>query len=316
MGPGPVGDVSITLAADGTVTGWSVAAAALYGYASDAVVGRSVSVLEPAPERGRFVQEVSECREPLGRFAGVHAARDGTSFGVEVTLAPQRGPRGEIVSVACLVRDTRSGERSGHELSRIADAAEQSATAIVSIDRERRIRHWSAGAERLLGVRAEQAVGLGLEVLGRALGVPDGRTEQARETFQTMLEGASPVHSDVQSWRADGSSVEIRTTFLPWREAGEIVGMTVVMSDITGRDAGALATARLAAIAEGSADAIMGLDRNGLVTSWNIGAEHVFGYAKSEILGRSLDPLVPEAHRAEFAAVVGRAFAGERVSEV
>ncbi|MGA2012930.1 MAG: PAS domain S-box protein [Solirubrobacteraceae bacterium] len=312
MRPGSVGDVAITLGPDATVTDWSAGAQALYGYTSDAIVGASVSVLEAGAERGRAVREVAGCRGPLGRFASVHAARDGTWFAVEVTLAPQRGPTGELVSVPCLVRDARVGDRSRYELQRVADAAEQSAAAIVSIDREGCIRHWSAGAERVLGVRAQDAVGRGVEMLNGALGVAGDHGDQAREIFELMLGGAPARDRDVRSRRADGSPVEIRDTFLPWREGAGVVGMTVVMVDTTGHEADALATARLAAIAESSADAIIGVDPDGMVTDWNAGAERIFGYAKSEIVGRAVTVLVPDERQAELAAALAQLFAGER----
>ena len=47
-------------------------------------------------------------------------------------------------------------------------------------------------------------------------------------------------------------------------------------------------------IVEGSNDAIMFSDREGIIRLWNRGAEHMFGYAASEVLGQSLDLIIPE----------------------
>jgi PAS domain S-box-containing protein len=57
------------------------------------------------------------------------------------------------------------------------------------------------------------------------------------------------------------------------------------------------AAVRLAAIVESSDDAIIGKDINGVITSWNRGAERIFGYPASEALGASLDLIIPERFR-------------------
>ena len=69
--------------------------------------------------------------------------------------------------------------------------------------------------------------------------------------------------------------------------------MTGVMQDITERKRAEAAAARLAAIVESSDDAVIGKDLRGIVTSWNHGAEKVFGYPAAEIVGQSITLLIP-----------------------
>jgi PAS domain S-box-containing protein len=70
---------------------------------------------------------------------------------------------------------------------------------------------------------------------------------------------------------------------------------------------------RLAAIVESSDDAIIGKTLNGVITSWNKGAERMYGYSEAEVVGRSLALLVPEDRRGEVPALIGRIQRGERV---
>jgi PAS domain S-box-containing protein len=63
---------------------------------------------------------------------------------------------------------------------------------------------------------------------------------------------------------------------------------------------------RMAAIVESSTDAIVGKDLNGIVTSWNKGAQLLFGYAAEEIVGHSILTLIPAERRHEEAEILGR----------
>ncbi len=74
--------------------------------------------------------------------------------------------------------------------------------------------------------------------------------------------------------------------------------------------------ARLAAIVEGSGDAILGKSLDGTVTSWNSGAERLYGWPAEEVLGRHVSLLVPGDRQEELDRVMSRLAAGERVDDL
>ena len=76
------------------------------------------------------------------------------------------------------------------------------------------------------------------------------------------------------------------------------------------------ARSRLAAIAESSADAIIGMTPDGVVTSWNAGAEQIFGYSRQEMTGAGVAVIVAPGRSGRLAAVLERIRAGETVTEV
>ncbi len=93
---------------------------------------------------------------------------------------------------------------------------------------------------------------------------------------------------------------------------GPCVQLAVTL-DITERKAAEEAQRRLAAIVESSDDAIVGKDLNGIVMSWNAGAERMFGYPANEIIGRPITTIIPpELHGDEqrILETIGR---GERI---
>ena len=69
----------------------------------------------------------------------------------------------------------------------------------------------------------------------------------------------------------------------------------------------------LAAIIDSSLDAIVGQDLNGIVTSWNAGAQNIFGYRADEIVGTSIAQLMPDGSRGENDVVLDRLRRGERI---
>ncbi|MDT3401621.1 sensor histidine kinase [Mucilaginibacter terrae] len=72
-------------------------------------------------------------------------------------------------------------------------------------------------------------------------------------------------------------------------------------------------SAKLVAIVESSDDAIIGKDLNGIVTSWNRGAENIFGYAEDEIVGKPILTLIPQDRQHEEPTILSRLRNGEKI---
>jgi PAS domain S-box-containing protein len=70
---------------------------------------------------------------------------------------------------------------------------------------------------------------------------------------------------------------------------------------------------RLAAIVESSDDAIVTKDLNGIITSWNAGAERLFGYTPEEVIGNPITMLIPRERQDEEQEIIGRVRRGDRV---
>jgi PAS domain S-box-containing protein len=87
----------------------------------------------------------------------------------------------------------------------------------------------------------------------------------------------------------------------------------VSILDITARKAAELAAQHLAAVVESSADAIISKDLTGVITSWNRGAELLFGYTAEEMIGQPITLLFPADRLHEEVEIVSRIRRGERV---
>ncbi|HWD86829.1 MAG TPA: PAS domain S-box protein [Mucilaginibacter sp.] len=72
-------------------------------------------------------------------------------------------------------------------------------------------------------------------------------------------------------------------------------------------------SAKLAAIVESSDDAIIGKDLDGIITSWNRGAQQIFGYSEKEMIGQSILKLIPENLQHEEPMILSRLRKGEKI---
>jgi PAS domain S-box-containing protein len=88
---------------------------------------------------------------------------------------------------------------------------------------------------------------------------------------------------------------------------------TAYLRDITERKRAEETNRRLAAIIESSGDAIISKDLDEIVTSWNKGAERLFGYSADEIIGKPIAVLVPPDRHDEELGIIERLRQGKRV---
>jgi PAS domain S-box-containing protein len=94
---------------------------------------------------------------------------------------------------------------------------------------------------------------------------------------------------------------------------GQNVGRVWSYRDVTERYLAEFTSRRLAAIVASSDDAIIGKDLNSIITSWNFGAEHIFGYTADEIIGKSIMRLIPPDRQEEEREILSRIRRGERL---
>jgi PAS domain S-box-containing protein len=87
----------------------------------------------------------------------------------------------------------------------------------------------------------------------------------------------------------------------------------LVIQDITERKQAELATASLAAIVDSSEDAIVSKNLDGVITSWNSGAERLFGYSAREAVGQAISMIIPFDRRDEETRILARLSQGERI---
>jgi PAS domain S-box-containing protein len=114
--------------------------------------------------------------------------------------------------------------------------------------------------------------------------------------------------------RKDGSIIWVNLTVSGARnESGYLKHFISVAEDISARREAEEARYRLAAIVESSEDAIVSKDLNGIIASWNAGAQRIFGFSPEEAIGRPITIIIPPELRDEEKQIIRRLRNGERI---
>ncbi|MFN8009740.1 MAG: PAS domain-containing protein, partial [Terriglobia bacterium] len=164
--------------------------------------------------------------------------------------------------------------------------------ALFSVDSQGLLNSFNPGAQVLLGYTATQ-------ILGRPFGDLLNEGEKEAQRILAGTKGGPGVHHFETFLRGrEGREIPVRLSVSTVSSNfGESVGMIFLCHDLT--KIRELETAIqekeqfFASILRNSADAIFTLDAREHITSWNKGAEAIFGYTEEEMLGRSLDILLP-----------------------
>ena len=129
---------------------------------------------------------------------------------------------------------------------------------------------------------------------------PDDREREA-ELITRLMSGELPHYAlEKRMIAGEGEPVWVRLTSSLVRDADrEPFHRIAVMEDITQMRRAREVSARLGAIVQSSADAILSMSPAGLIESWNPGAEQLFGFTPEEMLGTRITRLVPIGRRAE-----------------
>lgn len=154
------------------------------------------------------------------------------------------------------------------------------------------------------------------EIIGRTPRILQGpQTDRSvLRQLRQNLERSEAFEGQVVNYRKDGSEFTMEFQIAPLHnEAGEVSHFVAIQRDITERKRSEILANRLAAIVESSQDAIIGKDLNGTVTSWNAGAEKIFGYSAAQMIGQPIRRLIPAERQEEETEILRRIQRGENV---
>jgi PAS domain S-box-containing protein len=183
---------------------------------------------------------------------------------------------------------------------------------IISMDASGIVREFNPAAERVFGYTREQAVG---KELAELIIPPSLREQHRRGLAHYLATGEGPVlgrRIEINACRSDGSEIMVELAISPIQIEGAPF-FTAYLRDITARQRGEEAIRHLAAIIESSDDAIFSTDLQMKITTWNSGAERLFGYTGAEMIGQPITLLIPRERQDEEPKIIERIRSGQQV---
>ncbi len=293
----------------------------ILGLSSPAIVGRKVSdVLAKLYE--------AQIRPRLDRaFAGervtyeLHRPSGAGEFHYTVRYEPtlQNGVVEFVVVVITDVTDLKNAEQALRQSAHFAQCTIDSLTAhLCVLDETGKIMATNEAWRRF--VRENPPAARRAEVGDNYLAVADAVTgpeaadaKKFAAGIRAVIAGKQndfsmeyPCHSpSEQRWFVG------RVSHFP--DVGTAPRVVVAHENITVRKIGEMASQQMAAIVEFSDDAIIGKDLNSIITSWNKGAEKVFGYSAKEMVGQSILRLIPNDRQDEENMILAKIRKGESV---
>jgi len=202
------------------------------------------------------------------------------------------------------------------ELERQAGIINFTSDAIVVRRQDGRIQFWNRGAEQMYGYSASEAVG------GIAHELLETRFPKSLDEIERQLAKDGAWVGVLEQRTRDGRPVRVLSRWQRGYGNGPHQEILESNTDITRQASGEErlrsgerrafeARPRLASIAAASRDAIVGKDLNGCITCWNGGAERLFGYKESEVLGKSIYLIIPPDLHPEEQEILSRVLRGE-----
>ena len=188
---------------------------------------------------------------------------------------------------------------------------EASPNAIILADPCGRILLVNAGVETLFGYKRAELIGRSVELLvpERFRSAHPGHRAQYADDAEARLMGRG---RDLFALHKDGSEIPVEIGLNPIETPEGLLTVSAIV-DITERKLAEKAAAQFVAIVESSDDAIVGKDLRGIVTAWNAGAERIFGYSASEMIGQSIARLIPPDRIQEETQILAQIHRGESV---
>jgi PAS domain S-box-containing protein len=218
-------------------------------------------------------------------------------------------PVGDKKVIQCNIRDIRARKSFDGKMRQLSQAVEQSPASVVITNTQGTIEYVNRKFTEVTGYSLAEVVGKNPSILKSGECPPATYRE-----MWTRITGGGTWSGEFHNRKKNGELYWEWTSISPVLDAsGKTTHFLAVKEDITERKQAEESNVRLAEIVETSDDAIVGEDLNNIVTSWNKGAEKIFGHTASDIVGVSVLRYVPADQREEQNHILEKIKRGESV---
>ncbi len=235
-------DAIFSAGLDDRILSWNPGAAALFGYAEDEAIGRTVDELivpeHLIAQRREVYRDVRAGRMAI-RLETQGRRKDGSVVSVEVNASPMFGEGSRVIGISVIMRDVAGLKTAQEATALLAAIVASSSEAIISKTLDGVITSWNASAERLFGYSADEQLGQSIRRL-----IPAERQTEEDDILARIGAGETIKSYETVRLHKSGAPIDVSATISPVRDAtGRIVGASKLVRAITDRKAAEAALA-------------------------------------------------------------------------
>jgi PAS domain S-box-containing protein len=298
--------VVIANAADNTLQAVNQAYADMHGYTVDELRGMPIALTIAPEARSQWPDRVRSTHEDGHNvYESLHVRKDGTRFPVLMDVTAVKDGDGKILYRAANLQDITERKRVEEAVRKSEERFTRAFNAVpipISIS--------AASDERIVAANEAFLRGSGYsreEVIGRTgaeLNIwadPEDRDKMVGIFLQNKK-----ISDEEVRFRARSGQLSTYLMYAEWIEFGGEPCILSAANDITDRKQAEEKIAFAASIVQSSDDAIIGKTLDGIIVSWNAGAEKLYGYTADEVIGSHISILAPDERRDEIEQILER----------
>jgi PAS domain S-box-containing protein len=283
-------DVILAIALSGKIKECNSCVEKIYGYQPEEMIGNDFSLLLPLEKQKEFewVREKVLFGENTEAIETERMHKSGATLVMSVSYSPIKDEGGKIIGISSIERKASLFRTVASKAQALLETAPD---AMVIVNSVGQIVLVNAQTEKLFGYKKEELLGKEVEILipQRFLGKHEGHR---KNFFSNPKARAMGVGLELFGKRKDNKEFPVEISLSPLStESGTFVSAAI--RDITERKDTEKAIGLLASIVESTDDAIISETLDGTITSWNKGAERIFGYTPYEAIGNNIQIIFP-----------------------
>ncbi|MEO2267656.1 PAS domain S-box protein [Pseudoalteromonas sp. YIC-656] len=290
-------DAIISKTLQGIVTTWNKGAERLFGYSAQEMIGQPLLKIFPqdrVAEEADILTKIA-AGEKVEHFRTIRLHKLGYPIHISANISPIYDDNGAVVGVSKVARDVSQEVELAKQATLLQAIVTCSDDAIISKTLGGVVTSWNLGAEKIFGYDADEMIGQSILKL-----FPSDRKNEEKYLIDQIIRGKNIEHFQTVRLRKNGTKVPIDVSLSPIKDdQGVIIGVSKIARDVSKRLQMEQKTKFFQAIVDSSDDAIISRDVNGLITSWNKGAEVLFGYSAELMLGNDMNAFIPDQCRGE-----------------
>jgi len=296
-------DIIVAVNSEGLIETFNRGGEEALGYRREELIGRHIESLYIEPEERRAAAARLEETGSVKNYETRLLTKDGRVRNILLTLSRLRDGEGGVIGTIGISKDITHETKLQDELrdakEYLEGIVENSPDIIITGDRKGLIETFNRGGEEALGYQRAELIGKHIESLYV--------DPKERHAAVAQLEKTGSVKNYETRLRTnDGQIRNILLTLSHLRDGeGVVIGTIGISKDITHRtklqDELRDAKEYLEGIVENSADLIITVDREGLVETFNRGAEQALGYRREEVIGKQIETLFADPREREIA---------------